>query len=214
MILHEYFRSSTSTRVRVGLNLKGVAYEHRGYPLRDGAQRSDAYLALNPQGFVPSLELDDGTVLTQSLAILEWLDETRPEPPLLPADPLGRARVRSLAHLVALDVHPLNNLRVLEHVGRAYGQDGAGLGHWFRRWAVEGFDALEARLGREPGTGTFCHGDAPGLADACLYAQVLNNRRFDVPVEPYPTIGRIFAACEAIDAFARAAPTLQPDATP
>ena len=212
MRLHEYFRSSTSTRVRVALNLKGVAYEHVGYPLREGAQRAPDYLGMNPQGLVPSLELDDGTVLTQSLAIIEWLDETHPEPPLLPGDALGRARVRSLAQLIALDVHPLNNLRVLHYLGDELGQDGDAVADWFRHWATAGFAALEARLVAEPATGAFCHGDAPTLADACLYAQVLNNRRFGVPVEPFPTVMGVFERCSEIDAFAAAAPERQPDA--
>ena len=213
MRLHEYFRSSTSVRVRVALNLKGIDYEHVGYPLREGAQRAPPYLDMNPQGLVPSLELDDGTVLTQSLAIVEWLDESYPEPPLLPGDALGRARVRSLAQLVALDIHPLNNLRVLERVRDAYGQHDAGVAEWFRHWAGDGFAALERRLVAEPATGAFCHGDAPSLADVCLYAQVLNNRRFDVPVEPFPTVMGVFERCAALDAFANAAPELQPDAT-
>lgn len=212
MILHEYFRSSTSVRVRAALNYKGIAYQHKGYPLLEQAQRAPVYLDVNPQGLVPSLELDDGTVITQSLAICEYLDETWPEPPLLPADALGRARVRSLAQIIALDVHPLNNLRVLQRVRSAYAQDDEGVAAWFRHWATSGFEALDRRLSTESDTGAFCHGDTPSIADLCLFAQVINNRRFALPLEPYPTISRIFAQCKTIDAFVTAMPDRQPDA--
>lgn len=209
--LHHFFRSSTSFRVRAALNLKGLAYDRVAYVLRAGEQRSEAHLSLNPQGLVPTLETPHGP-LTQSLAIIEWLDETHPEPPLLPADPLGRARVRSLAHSVALDIHPINNLRVLGYLGRTLGQSDAAVADWFRHWVGEAFAALETRLSQEPQTGTFCHGDTPGVADLCLSGQVLNNRRFDVDMSPYPTIRRIHDKTMAIDAIADAAPDRQPDA--
>ena len=209
--LHHFFRSSTSFRVRAGLNIKGLSYDRIPYVLRDGEQRGPAHLALNPQGLVPTLETPDGP-LTQSLAILDWLDETVPEPPLLPADPLGRARVRSLAHVVALDIHPINNLRVLGYLKAPLGHNDAAIAEWFRHWVAESFVALEARLSREPQTGVFCHGDTPGLADICLAGQVLNNRRFDVDMTPYPVISRIHAAAMALPAFADAAPERQPDA--
>lgn len=206
--LHNYFRSSTSTRLRVALKLKGLEYEYLTYALLKGENRSDAYLAKNPAGLVPSLELEDGTILTQSLAIIEWLEEVHPTPALLPTDPIGRARVRSLAYMIACEVHPLNNLRVLQHV-EGFGADKA---EWFRHWVGLTFAALEQALATSPDTGRFCHGDSPTLADICLYAQVWNNKRFEVDMTPYPTINRIFATCDALPAFTAAAPPNQPDA--
>ncbi|MEM8822598.1 MAG: maleylacetoacetate isomerase [Pseudomonadota bacterium] len=210
--LHNFFRSSTSTRLRAALNLKGLDYDYVAYVLRDGETRMPDYLALNPQGLVPTLELEDGTALTQSLAIVEWLDETHPIPPLLPADPLGRARVRSLAYMMACEIHPLNNLRVLFHLRDQFGADEAAQKAWFTHWVETTFDALEAALARSAETGRFCHGDRPSLADICLYAQVWNNRRFDIPLDTWPTIARIHAALDALPAFRNAAPPNQPDA--
>lgn len=212
MILHNFFRSSTSTRLRAALNLKGLEYEYRAYSLVTGEAETPEFLRLNPQGLVPALELDDGTVLTQSLAIMEWLDEQHPEPPLLPADPLARARVRALGHAVALEIHPLNNLRVLTRLRKEYGFAEDGVRSWVTHWVEATFAPLEQMLAGHPATGDFCHGDVPGYADCCLYAQVWNNRRFDIEMTPYPTISRIFASCDALDAFARAAPPVQPDA--
>ena len=212
LTLHNYFRSSTSTRLRAALNLKGLEYDYRPVSLLKAEQKAPGFLARNPAGLVPVLELDDGTCLTQSLAIIEYLDETHPEPPLLPADALGRARVRGLAYMIACEVHPLNNLRVLQFIASQYGADDAGKAAWFRHWVAETFGALETTLAASPETGTFCHGDTPGLADLCLYAQVWNNRRFDVDQSGYPTINRIFEALDGIEAFARAAPPVQPDA--
>jgi maleylpyruvate isomerase len=209
--LHGFFRSSTSFRVRAALNLKGIAYDQATYALRKGEQRSPAYFALNPQGLVPSLETPDG-ILTQSLAIIEWLDEVYPAPALLPSDPWGRARVRSLAQIIALDIHPINNLRVLQYLGQTFGADEAQQAAWFRHWVGEAFHALEARLSSEPETGRFCHGDAPGLADLCLAAQVLNNARFAVDMSAYPTIQRIHDSCMALPSFDAASPMKQPDA--
>jgi len=208
---HGFFRSSPAFRVRVALGLKGLPFAQRSYVLRAGEQRADDYLRLNPRGLVPTLEHATGTI-TQSLAILEWLDETTPEPPLLPSTPDSRARVRSLAQMVALDIHPINNLRVLQYLGDAFNADQATQAHWFRHWVVETFTPLERRLSQEPETGVFCHGDAPGLADVCLAAQVVNNRRFDIALDPYPTIARIHAACMALPAFQAAMPENQPDA--
>jgi maleylpyruvate isomerase len=210
-VLHGFFRSSTSFRVRAALNLKGVAFEQATYALRKGEQRSPAYLALNPQGLVPSLETSDG-ILTQSLAIIEWLDEVYPEPPLLPNDPWGRARVRSLAQTIAMDVHPINNLRVLQYLGQTYGADEVQQTEWFRHWVGEAFHALETRLSHEPETGRFCHGDRPGLADLCLAAQVINNARFAVDMSIYPTIQRIHDNCLSLASFEAASPMKQPDA--
>lgn len=212
LVLHNYFRSSTSTRLRTALNLKGLSYDYVAHHLRKGEHRGAGYLALNPQGLVPALVLPDGTVLTQSLAIIEYVEETFPEPPLLPGGSVDRARVRALAHAVACEVHPLNNLRVLAYLKSAFGADEEATAAWFRHWVDETFAALETMLRDDPRTGRFCHGDTPGLADVCLYAQVLNNRRFGAGLSPYPTIGRIFDACAALPQFAQAAPDRQPDA--
>jgi maleylacetoacetate isomerase len=213
--LYSYWRSTAAWRVRIALNLKGVAWESAPvHLLREGGeQRAPAFLALNPQGLVPALEID-GHVLTQSLAMIEYLDETRPQPPLLPSDPPGRARVRSLAQLVSADIHPLNNLRVLQQLRDRFGLDEAQRDAWYRHWVGEGLGALEARLAREPGTGRFCHGDTPGLADCCLVPQLYNARRYGCPLGEFPTILAIEAACLELDAFKAAAPDAQPDATP
>lgn len=212
MKLHGYFRSSTSYRTRIALNLKGLDWAHAGVHLVRGEDRSDAYLALNPQGLVPALELDGGGVLTQSLAIIEYLEETHPEPPLLPAEPLARARVRSLSLQIACDIHPLNNLRVLKYLRSEFGQDDEGVNRWYRHWVVEEFNSLEQRLAHDGATGTYCHGDSITLADVCLVPQVYNAERFQVDMAPYPTIARIHAACQQLPAFADAAPENQPDA--
>lgn len=212
LVLHNYFRSSTSVRLRAALNLKGLAYDYVAHHLRKGEHRAPDFLAVNPQGLVPALVTEDGSTLIQSLAIIEYLDETHPEPPLLPADPLDRARVRALAYAIACEIHPVNNLRILAYLKSTFGADEAATHAWFRHWVAETFAPLEAMLAGDARTGRFCHGDAPGLADLCLYAQVINNRRFGVDMAPYPTIGRIFEACQALPAFADAAPDRQPDA--
>ncbi|MGB3244217.1 MAG: maleylacetoacetate isomerase [Sulfitobacter sp.] len=211
LALHNYFRSSTSVRVRAALNLKGLEYDYVPLSLLKGDQGSAAHLALNPSGLVPTLVTPQGP-LPQSMAILEWLEEVYPEPALLPADPWGRARARSLAQIVAADIHPLNNLRILKYLETEYDVDAAGKATWFRKWAGAGMQALEIRLASEPETGDFCHGDTVGLADLCLYAQVLNNARFEVDMSAYPTIRRIHANCMAVPALAQAAPANQPDA--
>jgi maleylacetoacetate isomerase len=212
MKLFDYFRSSAAYRVRIALNLKGVAPERAFVHLRRGAQREDEYLALNPQGLVPSLVTDAGEVLTQSVAIIEWLDETYPKPPLLPADPAGRARARSLALAVACDIHPLNNTRVLTYLTGTLGVAEEQKDGWYKYWIDTGFEALETRLAREKATGRFCHGDAPTIADVCLVPQMANARRVDFDFAPYPTLLRIEAACVGLPAFANAAPDKQPDA--
>ena len=211
LTLHGFFRSSASYRVRAGLNLKGLAYDRKSYVLRKGEQRSPDYLTLNPQGLVPALETPDG-VMSQSLAILEWLDETHPDPRFLPETPKARARVRGLAHIVALDIHPINNLRVLFYIRDRFGADDETQADWFRHWVTEAFGPLEQRLASEPETGRVCHGDTPGLADLCLAGQVINNQRFGVDMSTYPTISRIFSACMDLDAFVDAMPDNQPDA--
>lgn len=211
-ILHNYFRSSTSYRVRIALALKGIEYEYRAYHLRKGEQRSKAFLSKNVQGLVPALEWTDGKIYTQSLAIIEMLDELVPEPALLPKDIPGRARVRSLAQMIACDIHPINNLRVLAELKSRFGADEAALADWFRHWVDETFAPLEARLASDAETGRFCHGNAPTLADLSLAAQVVNNARFNVDMTSYPTIARIHEACMALPAFQVAAPQNQPDA--
>lgn len=210
--LYGYFRSSAAYRVRIALNLKGLAYEQVAVNLVKGEQRAEEKLARNPQGLVPVLETDDGTRLTQSLAICEYLEERHPEPALLPGDPAGRARVRSLAQLVACEIHPLNNLKVLKYLVHELKLDEAAKLAWYRHWIAEGFTALEARLAGEAATGAFCHGDSPSLADVCLVPQVFNAERFECDLSAYPTIRRIAERCRAMEAFAKAAPGAQPDA--
>lgn len=209
MILYDYFRSSAAYRVRIALNLKGIAAERRFVHLRRNEQRSAAYLAANPQGLVPTL-VDGEVALTQSLAAIEYLDETRPEPPLLPADPAGRARVRALAQLIACDIHPLGNLRVLRYLKDPLGLDAATSATWFNHWIAEGFAALEAHA-RGPATGRFLHGDAPSLADICLAPQMFNAARHALDLAPYPTLVRVAAAAAELPAFADAHPSRQPD---
>ncbi|HET6466813.1 MAG TPA: maleylacetoacetate isomerase [Geminicoccaceae bacterium] len=210
--LHGYFRSGTSHRVRIALELKGRAWENLPVHLLKAEQRAAGYLARNPQGLVPTLE-DDGATLTQSLAIVEYLEERWPEPPLLPPDPAGRARVRSLALAVACDIHPLNNLRVLLHL-KGLGLDREARDGWCRHWITEGFAALERRLASEPETGRFCHGDTVTMADLCLVPQVVSSERWQMDLAPYPTIRRIHDACMTLQPFRDAMPANQPDAEP
>ena len=213
MRLFDYFRSSAAYRVRIALNLKGITPDERTYVhLRMGNQRAQDYLALNPQGLVPALALDDDHVLTQSLAIIEYLDETHREPPLLPADPVPRARVRAIALAIACEIHPLNNLRVLNYLIGTMGVSREQKDGWYRYGIDVGFEALEKSLARDAATGRFCHGEQPTLADVCLVPQMANARRFNIDLSPYPTLVRIEAACNALPAFANAAPARQPDA--
>jgi maleylpyruvate isomerase len=209
MKLHGYFRSSASYRVRIALNLKGLSAEHLSHHLRKGEQRDPAYLAINPQGLVPTLQDDSGAILTQSLAIIEWLEETHPEPPLLPKDPLQRAKVRAFALVLACDTHPLQNLKVLARL-RELGQGDAGVTEW-AAWANrEGLSACEALIAHE--AGPFCFGARPTLADLCLVPQMANARRFGVDLAVYPRLLKAEAAAKNLAAFADAVPERQPDA--
>lgn len=209
MKLHGYFRSSAAYRVRIALNLKGLTARHLPHHLRKGEQCAPAYLAINPQGLVPALEGDAGEILTQSLAIIEWLDETHPNPPLLPKDPTRRARVRAFAQAIACDTHPVQNLKVLSRL-RGLGLAEEKVTEW-AAWANrEGLSACETLIKNEPGP--FCFGDAPTLADLCLVPQLGNARRFGVDVSAYPRLLKAEAAAKALPAFAEAAPERQPDA--
>ncbi len=206
MILYDYFRSSAAYRVRIALNLKDVPHERREVHLVEGAQRSDAHLARNPQGFVPALDIGGGRVLTQSLAIIEWLDTTYPQPRLIPVDPLARADAMAQALLIAADIHPLNNLRVLKTLEARFGADEAVKADWYRHWIVEGFTALEAMAVAKASAGPFLGGTAPGIADVMLVPQMYNARRFDVPLDAFPTLRAADAEACALDAFVAASP--------
>jgi len=214
LTLYTYWRSSAAYRVRIGLALKGL--EYRSEPVHlvhdGGRQHAAGYAALNPQELVPVLRHGD-QVLRQSMAILEYLEETWPQPaPLLPADAAGRARVRALAQAIGCDLHPLNNLRVLQYLERELGQDQDAREDWVRHWTGGGLDALERLLADDPGTGRFCHGDTPGLADCVLVPQLYNARRFGMDPARWPVLARIAQACQDLPAFAAAAPEAQPDA--
>jgi maleylacetoacetate isomerase len=211
MKLFSYFRSSAAWRVRIGLALKGIEHEAVFVHLRRREHEAAGYADINPQRLVPTL-VDGADVLVQSLAILEYLEETRAQPPILPADAAGRARVRALALAVACDIHPVNNLRVLTYLTGELGLGEEARDAWYRHWIAEGFAAIEKLLARSPETGPFCHGETPTIADICLIPQAFNARRFSCDLEPYPTIRRIEAACLALPAFADTAPDRQPDA--
>ncbi len=211
MRLYEYWRSSAAYRVRIALNLKGLEYESRPVDLRAGDQHETGYRARNPQALVPLLE--DGDVrLTQSLAIIEYLDETVPEPPLLPRHPVTRAEARGVALAIACEMHPLNNLRVLQYLERELGCDQKTRMAWYGHWIARGFEALEVRLA--PCGDPFCIGDAPTIADVCLVPQMYNARRYQCDLDAYPTLRRIDETCRALEAFARADPQRHPDAPP
>jgi maleylpyruvate isomerase len=210
MILYDYFRSSAAFRVRIALNLKGLEAERHFVHLRKGEQRGAQFLGKNPQGLLPVLEAD-GATLTQSLAIIEYLEEKYPQPPLLPRGAADRAWVRAMALSIACDIHPLNNTRVLKYLDRVLGLEEAKRNEWYRHWVGEGFIALESQLAARA-TGAFCLGDAPTVADVCLVPQVANARRLDMALDPFPRIRAIDAACLALPAFDRARPENNPDA--
>ena len=210
MILHGYYRSTAAWRVRIALNLKGLTAEHRPHHLRRGEQREGSYTRLNPQGLLPALELDGGAVLTQSLAICEYLDETQPDPPLLPREPLERARVRAFAQAIACDIHPVQNLKVLNRLG-ALGFDQEARNGWAREVIAEGLAACEI-LAVAGGGDAFCFGIGPGLADLCLVPQLYNARRFGVDLSAVPALLRAETACAELPAFQAAVPERQSDA--
>jgi maleylacetoacetate isomerase len=208
MVLYDYFRSSAAFRVRIALALKGVAVERRFVHLARGEQRLPAFLAKNPQGLAPALELDDGVVLTQSLAIIDYLERIAPQPALLPSDAVEAARVRAVALAIACDIHPLGNLRVVDYLRAELGQSADAALVWRRHWVMEGFRALEAMIEPAP----FCFGPAPGLADVCLAPQVYYAERFGVDLAPFPRVASAAAACAGHPAFRAAHPSVQPDA--
>jgi maleylacetoacetate isomerase/maleylpyruvate isomerase len=197
--------------VRIALNLKGLRYEPLFIHLAKGEHRKPEYTRLNPQGLLPTLELDDGTRLNQSLAIMEYLEERHPRPAILPADSLGKARVRSLSELVACEIHPLNNTRVLQHLKRALGQSQQQIDTWYRHWIADGLAKLEAELAAGKRS-RYCHGENPTMADCCLVPQIFNAKRYSSDLSPYPITMRVFDECMKLDAFDRAQPAKQPDA--
>lgn len=211
MKLYNFFRSGTSHRLRIALNLKGLQAQYVPVDLRTEEHLKDAFKAVNPQGLVPALQAD-GQVLIQSPAIIEWLEETHPTPALLPSSPDARARVRALAAIVGCDIHPVNNRRILEYLRKQFGADEGAVNAWCATWIGDGFDALEALLAADGERGDFCFGQAPTLADVYLVPQVESARRFKVDMSRWPLVSAIDAACAKLDAFRLAAPALQPDA--
>lgn len=212
MNLHSFFRSGTSHRLRIALNLKGLTYHYVAVDLRREEHLSDAFRAVNPQGMVPALEID-GQIKTQSPAIIEWLEERYPTPALLPTHVDDRVHVRALAAIVGCDIHPINNRRILEALRSEFSADDAAVNRWCSTWITAGFDAFEALLAVDPRRGDFCFGDAPSLADIYLIPQVESARRFKVDMQRWPLISAVDAVCSNIEAFRLAAPALQPDAT-
>ncbi len=212
MKLYNYFRSSASYRVRIALGLKGLAYEYQAVHLARGEHRQAEFAALTVEQLVPLLELDDGRRLTQSMAIIEYLDETHPAPPLLPPDAAGRARVRALAQIVACEIHPLNNLRVLKYLVHQLKVGDEAKNDWYRHWVRLGLEAYEAHLAAQPGV--FSHGDAPTLADCCLVPQIFNAQRFDCDLSDLPRTMAVYQACMALPAFQQAQPSACPDFQP
>jgi maleylacetoacetate isomerase len=211
MKLYTYFRSGASYRVRIALAYKGLAHEAEYVSLPKGEHQADKFRAVNVQGLVPALE-DGGRVFIQSLAIMEYLEERYPKPPLLPASPADRAYVRAVSQIVACELHPLNNLRTLKHIRKAYGLDEDGVKTWYRHWIADGFTMLEAYLNRERRFGKYCYGDMVTMADCCLVPQVFNAKRYECDLAPYPTIVRLFDESMKLDAFSSTQPSKQADA--
>jgi maleylacetoacetate isomerase len=211
MKLYNYFRSSAAFRVRIALNLKGLEYESIAKALTKNEQSAADYLEVNPQGLIPALAVDDATI-SQSLAIIEYLNDVQPQPPLLPAEPLARAQVRSMALAIACDIHPLNNLRVLNYLRQNFGQNDDGVNAWYRHWVSEGFRGLELQVAKHNSAQRHCFGDSLSLADVCLVPQMYNARRFKVDLAPFPTLVAISTHLESWPAFAAARPEAQPDA--
>lgn len=211
MTFHGYFRSSSAYRCRIAFNLKGLEYDFRPVHLKSGAQKGADYQALNPQMLVPALETGDGETLIQSLAIIEWLDETHPEPPLLSADPITRAKERGFAQVIACEIHPLQNLRVLKYLTEEMGADDEAKTAWLTRWLTDGLEACEGLLARRGKDTPFCYGEQPGLADICLVPQVFSAQRFNVDISHLPLVNLIYENCAALEAFTRAHPKNQPD---
>jgi maleylacetoacetate isomerase len=210
MKLYNYFRSSASFRVRIALELKGLGYDYIPVHLVKGEHKQEQFAAVSPSGLVPALETDEGELLGQSMAIIEYLDETHPQPPLLPAEPLGRARVRALAQLIACEIHPLNNLRVLKYLVRELKVEEEAKNTWYRHWVRTGLESFEKELQRLPAS-TYCHGDMPTLADCCLVPQIFNGQRFDVDLSGLPRTMAAFEACMKLPAFQKAQPSSCPD---
>ena len=211
MKLYTFFRSSASFRVRIALNVKGIAWESVPVSLPKGEHAEAKFKSINPQGLVPALD-DSGHLLSQSLAIMEYLDEAYPGPKLLPADPVERAYVRAFSQLIACEIHPLNNLRTLKYIKRTYKLDDDGVNSWYRHWIAEGFTSMEAFLENEKRHGRYVFRDQVTMADCCLVPQVFNAQRYDCDLTPYPTVKKIFEECMKLDAFIAAQPMKQPDA--
>jgi maleylacetoacetate isomerase len=211
MKLYTYFRSSASYRVRIALAWKGLEHDAESVSLPKAEHQADGFRAVNVQGLVPALE-DGGRVFIQSLAIIEYLEERYPKPPLLPASPADRAYVRAVSQIVACELHPLNNLRTLKHIRRTYGLDEDGVNAWYRHWIADGFGMLEGYLNRERRAGRYCYGDMVTMADCCLVPQVFNAKRYECDLAPYPTIVRIFEECMQLEAFSSTQPSRQADA--
>jgi maleylacetoacetate isomerase/maleylpyruvate isomerase len=210
MKLYNYFRSSASFRVRIALALKGLPYDYVAVHLAKGEHRQPGFADVSADQLVPLLELDDGTRLSQSMAIIEYLDEVQPEPALLPRDALGRARVRALAQSIACEIHPINNLRVLKYLTKELQVDEEAKNTWYRHWVRSGLEAFERQLQQRP-AGLFCHGDTPSLADCCLVPQIFNGQRFNTPLDGLPRTMAVFDACMALPAFQQAQPSACPD---
>ncbi len=211
MKLYTFFRSSAAFRMRIALNFKHLAYAPQVVSLPKDEHKLSSYLAVHPQGLVPALE-DGGKIFVQSLAMMEYLEETRPQPPLLPANAEDRAYVRAVAQIIACEIHPLNNLRTLRYVKKSYGLDDAGVNVWYRHWIAEGLNGLEIFLASSRKSGKYCYGDQITIADCCLVPQVFNAQRYQCDLAPYPTVMAIFEECMKLDAFIDAQPSRQPDA--